>query len=53
MAENSSVEFDFYLAEKLGRTVQEMRLSVSNLEYLQWQVYYGRKAQREELAAKG
>jgi hypothetical protein len=44
--------FDFYLAEKLGRTVAEMRRTVSAREYMQWSVYYGRKAQAQQLARR-
>lgn len=53
MEENSSVEFDYFLAQSLAMTVDQMRQSVSNSEYVGWQVYYGRKAQREQLALKG
>jgi hypothetical protein len=49
---NPDVEFEFYLADKLSRTVAELRESVSNEEFVEWSVYYGRKAQRQELAAK-
>lgn len=37
------------LAEKLGRTVAELREGMSNEEYVYWQVYYARKAQRQQL----
>jgi hypothetical protein len=43
------LEFEFYLAQKLGKTVAELR-QMSQSEFLGWSVYYGRKAQREELA---
>jgi hypothetical protein len=47
-------EFDHYLVEKLGwRSVAEMRRSMSAMEWLRWHVYYGRKAQRHEIAAAG
>lgn len=36
------------LAQKLGRTVAELR-QMGNDEFVRWQVYYARKAQREEL----
>jgi len=45
------MEFDFYLAEKLGKMVEEIR-SMPNADYVRWGVYVGRKAQRQELAAK-
>jgi hypothetical protein len=41
------------LAEKLGMTVADMRYRMSGEEYLGWWIYYGRKAQRMQLAAKG
>lgn len=43
--------FDFFLAEKLGCTVGEMRRRVSAEEWRAWAVYYARRAQRRELAA--
>ena len=42
--------FDFFLAEKLGCTVAELRRRVSSEEWMAWSVYYGRKAQQRELA---
>lgn len=33
-------------------TVAEMRCRLSQEEFMRWGVYFGRKAQREELAAK-
>jgi hypothetical protein len=50
--EDESAEFAFYLAEKLGRTVAELEAEMSNQEFIEWGVYYGRKAQRQELASK-
>lgn len=53
MEAHPDIEFDHYLCSKLGgMTVDEMRERMSNLEYVRWQVFYGRKAQREELEAK-
>lgn len=50
-------EFEFYLTEKLGgMTVAELRERMSADEFLYWEVYFGRKAQRielERLKAKG
>lgn len=45
-------EFAFFLAEKLGRTVAELEAAVGNDEFVRWSIYYARKAQRQELAAK-
>lgn len=38
------------LASKLGMTVARLRLEMSNSEFVYWQAYYARKAQREQLA---
>jgi hypothetical protein len=40
------------LAEILGRTVDELRQTMSNAEFVQWTRYLARKAQRAELAAQ-
>lgn len=47
--ENGSLEFDHYLAERLGMTVADMRRRMSAEEWMRWGVYYGRKAQRQEM----
>jgi len=47
--ERTDLEFEFFLAQKLGMTVGEMRLRMSCEEYTGWGVFYNRKAQREEL----
>ena len=49
---NPELEFEFYLAERLHMTVAELRDRVSGDEFVRWWVYYGRKAQRQELAIK-
>lgn len=49
METSPDLEFEFFLAQKLGRTVAELR-EMSAREFLGWSVYYARKAQREELA---
>ena len=43
------MEFEFFLAQKLGMTVARMRTEMSNDEFIHWGMYYSRKAQREEL----
>jgi hypothetical protein len=48
METSPELEFEFYLAQKLGKSVAELR-QMSQAEFLGWSVYYGRKAQREEL----
>ncbi len=46
-----SLEFEFYLAEKVMHcTVAEMRRRLSQSEFMEWAVYFGRKAQRQEMA---
>lgn len=50
--ETTDLEFEYYLAEQLGKTVAEMR-QMSGDEFTGWVVYYGRKAQREQLARGG
>lgn len=48
MEADPSIEFDCYLAEKLGKTLGEVRAMPMH-DYMTLQVYYGRKAQRQEL----
>lgn len=52
METSPDVEFEFFLAAKLGMTVGEMRERMSNQELVEWSIYWARKAQREELASK-
>lgn len=52
MDRSPDLEFEFYLAERLQMTVGRLRREVSAHEFMQWSVYYGRKAQRRELEAK-
>lgn len=47
-----SLEFEFFLAEKLSRTVGELRQMISQDEFMRWGVYYGRIAQRQEMEEK-
>lgn len=39
-----------FLATKLGMTVARLRAEISQLEYVRWGIYYGRKTQRRQLA---
>lgn len=50
--ETTELEFEFYLAEKLGLTVAQLRRDMSTHEFMQWGVYFGRKAQRQEMEVK-
>jgi hypothetical protein len=36
----------------LGMTVAQLREVISNREYVQWQVYLGRRGQQQDLANK-
>lgn len=47
---DSELEFEFYLAQKLGMTVARMRREMSNKEFVHWGMFYARKAQRQQLA---
>lgn len=38
-----------YLADRLNRTVDELRATMSQAEFVRWFVYHGRIAQRREL----
>lgn len=42
------LEFEFYLAQKLSRTVAELR-GMGNDEFVLWTRFYARKAQADEL----
>lgn len=43
------LEFEFYLAYKLGMTVAEMRARMGNDEYVLWTRFFMRKQQAAEL----
>src|SRR5689334_12190051 len=49
---NPDLEFEFFLAVKLGRTVAELRDQMSADEFMRWAVYYARLAQKREMASK-
>jgi hypothetical protein len=50
MATESELEFEYFLAEQLHMIVADMRRKMSNSEFVHWMVYFGRKAQAQELA---
>lgn len=52
LANDSELEFEFFLSQKLGMTVARMRSEMDNSEFVMWGMYYSRKAQRDELAAR-
>lgn len=49
MESSPGLEFEFFLAEKLRMTVGEMRRKMSHAEFVHWGVYFGRKAQRQQM----
>jgi hypothetical protein len=49
---DQELEFEFYIAQKLGRTVAELRSTMRHDEFVLWTRFYARKAQQEELAAR-
>ncbi len=50
--DETDLEFEFFLAQKLGMTVADMRDRMSQEEYMRWGVFYAREAQRRELARR-
>lgn len=44
--------FDFILAERLARTVAELRASLSWGEYLQWRAFYEARGNLTDLARR-
>lgn len=48
---NPAVIFDFFLAERLGKTVDEVR-AIPHSEWVGWQAYFKRKQQEEEQALR-
>ena len=49
LADDPELEFEHYLAVKLGMTVRELRERMDQGEYVRWSMYYARIAQQEEL----
>lgn len=49
--ETTDLEFEYFLAQKLGMTVARLRAEMPAAEYVGWTVYYGRLAQKQEIAA--
>jgi hypothetical protein len=49
LEDDPELEFEFYLAQKLGMTVARLRAEMSSIEFLYWSRYYARKWQAEEL----
>jgi hypothetical protein len=53
MERDPSIEFEHFLAQKLGMTVQDMVERMSAAEFVSWEIYYGREAQRVQMANRG
>jgi len=49
---NPELEYEITLARTLGRTVDELRRTMSQAEFLAQYVYDGRRRQERELAEK-
>jgi hypothetical protein len=45
------LEFEFFLAQELGMTVERLRVEMSADEFLRWAIYHARIAQKKELEA--
>ncbi len=43
------LDFEFGLANELKMTVAQLRNEMSAQEFMQWQIWHGRKRQHEEL----
>lgn len=53
LEDDPELEFEFFLAQKLGMTVARLRAEMDNGEFVYWSRYYARRAQERELAEKG
>lgn len=51
MEADPTLEFEFFLAQKLSMTVAELR-QMDNNEFVGWTVYYARLSQTQEIATK-
>lgn len=49
LATNPELEFEHFLAVKLGVTVRELRQRMDNAEFVRWDTYYARIAQQMQL----
>jgi len=53
---DAEFEFEFQLAARLHMTVGDLRKKMDNWEFAAWAIFFGREAQRRQLAeaqAKG
>lgn len=53
MDADPDLEFEFYLAAKLGMTRARLRDEMTSKEFGEWKVYFGRIEQRRQLASGG
>lgn len=47
---NPTMEFEFFLAEKLGMTHSQLLATMGNDEFNRWAIYYQLRQQDQELA---
>lgn len=49
--DDSTVEFTFYLADRLRMTVADLEERMTNAEFVRWTIYHGRRAQDAQIAS--
>lgn len=52
LADDTELEFEHYLAVKLGKTVRQLRHEMDQGEFVRWSMYYARIAQQQEMRSK-
>ena len=52
LEEDPELELEFYVAERLGKSLTELRESMGQQEWVLWTRYFARKAQAQELELK-
>lgn len=52
LLDDPDLMYEHHLAERLGRTVGELRATIGQHEYLMWTRFHALRAQAEELAAR-
>lgn len=50
--DNPELQFEHYLAAKLGMTVARLRAEMGHGEFVHWNMYYARIAQQRQLEAR-
>ncbi len=51
--DDPALEFEYFLAAKLGMTRARLLDEMGALEFVHWSMYYAREAQRRQLANVG